>query len=621
MITIESIAAENLRGYGHTQLVLKNLTVLVGENNEGKSSLLKMLERFMQIQSSFWEGDRALSEEDFGFWYPANDAQHKARRFTVNIKFSDGRSARRFGANNHTALPLRFAVNSSGFYRLNFGVPRKNETHDGKAAELLRQLQDNVQLFLLPPVRDAKSSAFAKKVTHGVKQQLEEKMGHSKQAGAPKEYRLAKDVIKKIKEIVKLHSGGLARSDDSPLASMLRSSEVRVELFPKDIYSLIEKSMVVYLSTGTHDELKVLPGEVGNGLQSLIDINLTFESVLNGADDKNVIVIIEEPEAFLHPSAQRQFMQYLRRALVDKVQSAILTTHSPIILDEAKYEEIILVRNQKHFAPSDVPADRASINTSLMTTASSEIFFARTVVLLEGEGDRAFFNTLLRRIKAKAPGCSELAGLVFQITGGCTFYVPWLKLVRSYKRLGEDPFDCVWIMDGDAASDNGERPVLRAAKDCGFNLDQDETNAVVTFGDLAWDTSIRTVNCNSAANNALSKHGGHLFCCDLEWALFNGASRKVVSTIKRALSLANVSTDGNSVELARRLGSKINDGTSSDRAKKQPFIRALIAEQLELSDLPPEIYLVLRQILLLCYKNNTRKVNELFATCEISQHG
>lgn len=618
MLTIESIAAENLRGFEQTKLALRNLTVLVGENNEGKSSLLKMLENLMQIKSEFWEGDLALSEEDFEFWYPANDARHKARRFTVNVKFLDGRIARGFGTKKNSVLPLRLAVDSTGSCRLNLGVPKKNEVHDKKAAELLNQLQGQVDLFLLPPVRDAKSSTFAQKVTHGVKQQLELKMRHSKQAGAPKEYRLAKEVISKIEDIVKLHSGELSRSDDSPLASMLKSSEVRVELFPKDIYSLIEKSMHVYLSTGTHDELKVLPGEVGNGLQSLIDINLTVESILNGSGNKNVIVIIEEPEAFLHPSAQRQFMQFLRRALVNKVQAAILTTHSPIILDEAKYEEIVLVRNQKHFAPTDVPADRASINTSLMTTASSEVFFARTVILLEGDGDRAFFNILLRRIKEKATVCPELAGLVFQVTGGCTFYAPWLKLVRSYTRSGEDPFDCLWIMDGDAASDNGERPVLRAANDCGFNLQQNEKDAIVQFGDLAWDTSARMISCNSAANDALAKHGGHLFCCDLEWALFNNASNHAVSKIKKALLLAKVSTQGDRVALARRLGSKIKDGNSKKDAKKNPFIRALIAEQLELKDLPPEIYAVLQRILLTCYQNNRKKVNELFTSCGIA---
>ena len=620
MISIDSIAAANLRGYESTQLTLSNLTVLVGENNEGKSSLLKMLERFMLIPVAFWAGDRTLSEEEFEFWYPANDARHQARRFTVNVKFSDGRVARRFNATKDTTLQLRLAVGSNGICRLNLGISRKNESHDLKAADLFAQLQEQVELILLPPVRDAKTSTFAEKITRGVKLNLQKRLSHSQQAGAPKEYRLAKEAISKIEQIVKLHNGELARSNDSPLASMLKSSEVRVELFPKDIYSLIEKSMFIYLSTGDHDDLKVLPNEVGNGLQSLIDINLTVEAILNGKEEKNVIVIIEEPEAFLHPSAQRQFMQFLRRALVDKVQSAILTTHSPIILDESKYEEIVLVRNQKHFPPVAVPADRASINTSLMTTASSEIFFARTVVLLEGEGDKAFFNTLLRKIKSKASVCPELSGLVFQVTGGCTFYAPWIKLTRSYKRFGENPFNCVWIMDGDVASDNGERPVIRMARDCSFNLLQSEVQTITTFGDLAWNVATRNLNSVSSTNNVLSKHGGHLFCCDFEWALFNGTHNNVVKIIKAALKHAEVPTNGSSLELARRLGSKIDTGKGSDKAKKHPYIRALIAEQLELNALPPEIYAALKRILMACYKSNAKVIN-LFQECGIAPCG
>lgn len=615
---IDSISVENLRGYEYTSLRLQKLTVLVGENNEGKSSLLKMLERFLLIQDSFWLGDRVLTEPEFEFWYPANDARHKARRLTIQIEFLDGRAARRFSCQKNSLLALRFAIDSSRSCRLNLSAPRRSEQHDSKAVELLRKLKEQVALVLLPPVRDARSSIFADKATRSVKEALIKKLGHSKQAGAPKEYRLALDAIRKIQDIVALHSGELSKSSHSPLASMLRSSEVRVELFPKDIYELIEKCMFVYLSTGAHDDLKVLPGEVGNGLQSLIDIDLTLEWIVNQPKKGAVIVVIEEPEAFLHPSAQRQFMQFLRRALVSKVQAAILTTHSPIILDEATYEEIVLVRNQKHFAPTSIEEDRSSINTSLMTTASSEVFFARTVVLVEGEGDKAFLNTLFRRIRNRGRVCSELSGLVFQAAGGCTFYSPWLKLVRSYRTRGADPFECVWLMDGDAAtSAKGPRPVMRTAYDCGFNLQPAEVQAIEAFGDLGWGVDRRVVDCADSANDVLRRHGGHLFCCDFEWALFNGSSQRVVAKIKAVMTDASISVDGDSTGLARRLGSKIESGKTSDGAKKQPYIRALIAESLHLSELPPEIHKVVLRILTVCFRSKS-KLEKFLESAEIA---
>lgn len=400
MISLYSIKAENLRGYQTTELIINKLSILVGENNEGKSSILKMLEKFLAIPDIFWTGDAVVSEEDYEFWYPANNAKHQARRFTVVVKIEDGRTSRQFGTEKNANIQLRFAISSNGSCRLNIGKPQKNEKHDKKAEKLLKLIKENLNFILLPPVRDSKSSAFNQKITHSVKTSLAKVMNHSRRAGAPKEYRLALAAIEQIAQIVELNTGEIKRSNDSPLASMLRSSEVRVELFPKDILDLIEKSMYVYLSTGEHDELKVLPNEVGNGLQSLIDINQTIESILVGDQNKKIVIVIEEPEAFLHPSAQRQFMQFLRRALVQKVHSAIITTHSPVIVDESEFQDLVIVRGQKHFSAAYDDKTRTSINTSLISMASSELFFARTIVFVEGEGDKALLNNLLKRIRA-----------------------------------------------------------------------------------------------------------------------------------------------------------------------------------------------------------------------------
>src|SRR6185312_14723294 len=114
------------------------------------------------------------------------------------------------------------------------------------------------------------------------------------------------------------------------------------------------------------------------------------------------------------------------------VEAAILTTHSPVIVDEARFEEVVVVRNQRHFEPVVDNATRASINTSLLTAASAEILFARTLCFVEGEGDRAFFRTLFRRIRDAVPDRAELDGLIFQATGGCAFFAPWLRLARAY---------------------------------------------------------------------------------------------------------------------------------------------------------------------------------------------
>lgn len=584
-------------------MTLRPLTVLVGENNQGKSSLLKMLERVLLLPISFWDNGRLLSEDEFDFWYPANDTQHKARRLTLMIGFLDGRVARSYSAMKGDEIALRIAVGSSDrLCRLNLGAPRRGETHDLKAEELFRRLQREIEVVLIPPMRDGKSSEFAAKATRAVNDSIRSKINHRRQAGAPKEYRLAKEIISKITKIVSLNSAGLTYAADSPLSSMLRGSEVRVDMYPQDIARIIEKTLFVYLSTGSHDLLKVLPREVGNGLQSLIDINLTIDAANHLENTRTSIVIVEEPEAFLHPSAQRQFMQFLRRVMSPRMQSVVITTHSPVIVDESIYGEITIVRNQRHYEPLKCDPVRAAINTTLLTSNSAEILFASTVVFVEGESDRIFFNTLLRRIRARVT-TPELSGIVFQPTGSCTFFAPWLKLAKSYARAGEQPFEALWIMDGDAASSsNGHRAVLGLATDCGFQLTAAEHSEVLAFGNLAWDKPLRSPTSNAGANSALRSRGGFLFSCDLEWAIVNGGNSANLRIVKRALTGTNISRTGNDITLARRLGSKIASGTVSSNSSKHPYLRGLIAEQLDLGSLPPEIYTALLHILFPCFR-------------------
>ena len=162
----------------------------------------------------------------------------------------------------------------------------------------------------------------------------------------------------------------------------------------EDLVQFALRKLDVRLSTGPHDDKRVPLGETGSGLQSLVDIAVnTSES----AGDACLLLVVEEPESFLHPSAQRNVARALLRG--DIAKALVLTTHSSVIVDEARYPEVVICRDHRFYLPKAVSdSDRAAINSALMAGQGAEMLVARSVLLVEGESDRLFFENVRRRL-------------------------------------------------------------------------------------------------------------------------------------------------------------------------------------------------------------------------------
>lgn len=59
-------------------------------------------------------------------------------------------------------------------------------------------------------------------------------------------------------------------------------------------------------------------------------------------DPRTPLVVIEEPENSVHPWALRNLVEAFRTA--SKQKQILLTTHSPILIDQLKPEEVWVVR-------------------------------------------------------------------------------------------------------------------------------------------------------------------------------------------------------------------------------------------------------------------------------------
>lgn len=133
----------------------------------------------------------------------------------------------------------------------------------------------------------------------------------------------------------------------------------------------------------------------GSGIQSAIVIGLF--SYYCAVHHKNTsVLVIEEPEVFLHPQARRAISQRLDEFVkihsqqdIEKNNQVIITTHSSEFIQSGEAGTIVVVkksRGQTTVAAIDLTssdADQKQIQKAVRAS-SAEMFFADNVILCEG---------------------------------------------------------------------------------------------------------------------------------------------------------------------------------------------------------------------------------------------
>lgn len=141
-----------------------------------------------------------------------------------------------------------------------------------------------------------------------------------------------------------------------------------------------------------------VPGEdLGLGIQSAIIVGV-FEAFRQLGGNFGTL-IIEEPEMYLHPQAQRYFFRLLCELSEKQECQVIYSTHSPIFADVNKFETIRLVRKLSQDSTKVFYVDntrRADLDDARnrhkiggrFNTDRNEVLFANKAILVEGYGDK-----------------------------------------------------------------------------------------------------------------------------------------------------------------------------------------------------------------------------------------
>lgn len=164
--------------------------------------------------------------------------------------------------------------------------------------------------------------------------------------------------------------------------------------------------------------------EQSDGLRQLMQMTL-FDLAQGAAN----IIAIDEPELHLHPSSQRTVAELFQAASNQK----ILVTHSPYIVSRFDPSQVITINHDGHC--KQIAADKlnqvARVQAHWWSPRLLEALTARRVIVVEGLADRHLVEAVARKLNI---GLDRLGVVVLDIDGAN-------KFPHVYKLLGPDGFN------------------------------------------------------------------------------------------------------------------------------------------------------------------------------------
>jgi putative ATP-dependent endonuclease of OLD family len=377
-----------------------NLSVLIGENDSGKSAIIDSLRLVLRTHSYDWF---RLAENDFF-------GDQTRLRIEVIIDDLSKSEAKNFiewlawtttDGKNQPFLRLILDAQRDPIT----GSVQPYEVRAGKTTEgraLKTEAKDFLKITYLRPLRDAGEELIARRNSR-LSQIL---LAHDAFKESSSDHVLI-ELLKSFNAEIENYFSGQDKDGIPILDQKGKALKDKIDHYISLFYKSHGKSSLTVTEQGQIKnlleklELSILD-EIRPGLGTLNRLFIASELLHLNKDNWNGIRLglIEEVEAHLHPQAQMQAIQNFQADTHD-VQ-LILTTHSPNIGSKLNLQELIICTEDSAFPMgakhSELAGDDYVFLERFLDVTKANLFFSKGLILVEGWSEEIIVPELAKSL-------------------------------------------------------------------------------------------------------------------------------------------------------------------------------------------------------------------------------